>query len=36
VAARIDYKLISTADHLDAALLTFLAARSAALRKAKH
>jgi uncharacterized protein (DUF58 family) len=36
VAARIDYKLISTSDHLDAALLAFLAARSAALRKAKR
>jgi len=33
VANRIDYKLISTADHLDAALLAFLAARAAALRK---
>lgn len=34
VAGRIDYKLISTADHLDAALLSFLAARAAANRKA--
>jgi len=34
VAGRIDYKLISTADHLDAALLAFLAARAAAARKA--
>ena len=33
VANRIDYKLISTADHLDAALLAFLAARAAAVRK---
>ena len=33
VAGRIDYKLISTADHLDAALLAFLAARAAASRK---
>ena len=33
VASRIDYKLISTADHLDAALLAFLAARAAATRK---
>lgn len=33
VANRIDYKLISTADHLDAALLAFLAARAAAGRK---
>ncbi len=38
VANRIDYKLISTTDHLDAALLGFLAARAAASRKsgAKH
>jgi len=35
IASRIDYKLISTADHLDAALLAFLAARAAATRKAK-
>ena len=34
VANRIDYKLISTADHLDAALCAFLAARAAAARKA--
>jgi uncharacterized protein (DUF58 family) len=34
VAARINYKLISTADYLDAALLSFLAARAAAARKA--
>ncbi|MFW6061575.1 MAG: DUF58 domain-containing protein [Planctomycetota bacterium] len=34
VANRIDYKLISTADHLDAALLSFLAARAQAVRKA--
>jgi uncharacterized protein (DUF58 family) len=34
IASRIDYKLISTADHLDAALLAFLAARAAAARKA--
>ena len=33
IAERIDYKLISTADHLDAALLAFLAARAAAVRK---
>jgi uncharacterized protein (DUF58 family) len=33
VAARIDYKLISTADHMDAALCAFLAARAAAVRK---
>jgi chorismate mutase len=30
----VDYKLVSTADHLDAALLAFLAARAAAARKA--
>ena len=34
IANRIDYKRISTADHLDAALLAFLAARKAAARKA--
>jgi uncharacterized protein (DUF58 family) len=34
VASRVDYKLVSTADHLDAALLAFLAARAAAARKA--
>jgi len=34
ISARIDYKLISTSDHLDAALLAFLAARAAANRKA--
>ncbi|MBL7219862.1 MAG: DUF58 domain-containing protein [Phycisphaerae bacterium] len=34
VSSRIDYKRISTADHLDAALLAFLAARAAANRKA--
>jgi len=34
IANRIDYKRISTADHLDAALLAFLAARTAANRKA--
>jgi uncharacterized protein (DUF58 family) len=34
VANRIDYKLISTAQHLDAALCSFLAARAAAVRKA--
>ena len=34
VSHRMDYKLISTADHLDAALLAFLAARAAAVRKA--
>jgi uncharacterized protein (DUF58 family) len=34
ISDRIDYKLISTADHLDAALLGFLAARAAAVRKA--
>jgi uncharacterized protein (DUF58 family) len=34
VSHHMDYKLISTADHLDAALLTFLAARAAAVRKA--
>ncbi len=34
VSARVDYKLISTADHLDAALLSFLSARAAAVRKA--
>ncbi len=33
VANRIDYKLISTTDHLDAALLEFLAARAAATKK---
>jgi len=33
IASRIDYKLVSTADHLDAALLAFLAARAAATRK---
>ena len=33
-AGRIDYKLISTADHLDAALCSFLVARAAAVRKA--
>lgn len=33
-AARIDYKRISTAEHLDAALCAFLAARAAAVRKA--
>ena len=33
-AGRIDYKLISTGDHLDAALCSFLAARAAAVRKA--
>ncbi len=34
VGNQIDYKLISTADHLDAALLAFLSARAAAVRKA--
>jgi len=34
IANQIDYKLISTADHLDAALLGFLAARAAAVRTA--
>ena len=34
IANQIDYKRISTADHLDAALLAFLAARAAAVRKA--
>ena len=34
ISHRMDYKLISTADRLDAALLTFLAARAAAVRKA--
>lgn len=34
IASRIDYKLISTADRLDAALMAFLAARAAAARKA--
>ena len=33
VSNQIDYKLVSTADHLDAALLSFLAARAAAARK---
>lgn len=33
VSSRIDYKLISTSDHMDAALLAFLAARAAAVRK---
>ncbi len=33
IANQIDYKLVSTADHLDAALLSFLAARAAAARK---
>lgn len=34
VANQIDYKLISTADHMGAALASFLAAKSAAARKA--
>lgn len=34
VANRIDYKRVSTTDHLDAALCAFLAARAAAVRKA--
>ncbi len=34
IANHVDYKLISTTDHLDAALLAFLAARAAAARKA--
>ena len=34
VSNHMDYRLISTAEHLDAALLTFLAARAAAVRKA--
>jgi glycine/D-amino acid oxidase-like deaminating enzyme len=34
IAHQIDYRLISTADHLDAAILAFLSARTAALRKA--
>lgn len=34
VANRVDYKLISTADYLDAVLCSFLAARAAAVRKA--
>ena len=34
INSRVDYKLISTDDHLDAALLSFLAARAAANRKA--
>jgi uncharacterized protein (DUF58 family) len=34
IANRIDYKLVSTADHLDAALCAFLAHRAAAARKA--
>ena len=34
IANRIDYKLVSTGDLLDAALLAFLAARAAAVRKA--
>jgi len=34
IANRIDYKRVSTADHLDAALLAFLAARAVAVRKA--
>jgi uncharacterized protein (DUF58 family) len=33
ISNQIDYKLVSTADHLDAALLSFLAARAAAVRK---
>lgn len=33
VAGRMDYKLLSTADHLDAGLSAFLAARAAAVRK---
>jgi uncharacterized protein (DUF58 family) len=33
VSNQIDYKLVSTADHLDAALLAFLAARAQASRK---
>lgn len=34
IAGKIDYKLVSTADHLDAAMLAFLAHRAAAIRKA--
>ena len=34
VANRIDYKLVSTTDYMDAALLAFLSARAAAVRKA--
>ncbi len=34
VAARADYKLISTGEHLDAAMLAFLTARAEAVRKA--
>jgi len=34
VANQIDYKLISTSDHMDAALLAFLSARAAAAKKA--
>ena len=34
ISHRMDYQRISTADHLDAALLAFLAARAAAVRKA--
>ncbi|MFP4104910.1 MAG: DUF58 domain-containing protein [Phycisphaerae bacterium] len=33
IANQMDYKLISTGDHLDAALLAFLSARAAAVRK---
>ena len=33
VAARVDYKLVSTADHLGAALAAFLAARAEAVKK---
>ncbi|MGC9455500.1 MAG: DUF58 domain-containing protein [Phycisphaerae bacterium] len=34
VSARMDYRLISTEEHLDAALLAFLSARASAVRKA--
>jgi uncharacterized protein (DUF58 family) len=36
VSHHMDYRLISTAEHLDAALLTFLSARVAAVRKAAN
>ena len=35
IASRVDYKLVSTADHLGATLAAFLAARSEAVKKAK-
>jgi uncharacterized protein (DUF58 family) len=35
IASHVDYRLVSTADHLGAALAAFLAARSEAVKKAK-